>query len=137
MENKFTNIKERTLQIAEYYKISKEKFFENLGISYGNFKGNAKNTPINSSFLENLLTCYPEVNPEWLLLGKGEMLRNGGVSGDNNVVGNTHCGSINTGTITSDSVQELIKQLDVKDSQLKEKDAQIARLLSILEKTSK
>lgn len=64
------------------------------------------------------------------MLGKGEMLRNVGVSGDNNVVGNTHCGSINTGTIMS--VQELIKQLDVKDSQLKENDAQIRDLHEII-----
>lgn len=75
MENNFSNIKERILQIADYYGISKEKFFEELAISYGNFKGSAKERPINSSFLENLLTKYPDISPDWLLLGKGEMLR--------------------------------------------------------------
>lgn len=75
MENNFSNIKERILQIADYYGISKEKFFEELAISYGNFKGSAKERPINSSFLENLLTKYPDISPDWVLLGKGEMLR--------------------------------------------------------------
>lgn len=79
MENNFSNIKERILKVAEYYKISKEKFFEKLDISYGNFKGNAKNTPVNSSFLETLLTTYPKINPDWLVTGRGEMLRKEGL----------------------------------------------------------
>lgn len=76
MENNFSNIKDRILKIAETYKVSKEKFFEELDISYGNFKGSAKKTPINSLFLENLLTKYPELSAEWLVTGRGPMLRN-------------------------------------------------------------
>lgn len=139
-----SKIKGRLLQFLDNKKITKQKFCTKTGISYSNIKGKAQKSELGGIQIVKILEVFPEINPEWLLLGKGEMLRNGGVSGDNNVVGNTHCGSINTGTITSDSVQELIKQLDVKDSQLKEKDAQIkekdaqiARLLSILEKTSK
>lgn len=75
MENIFSNTKDRVLKIAEYYKVSKEKFFEDLGISYGNFKGSAKRTPVNSLFLENLLTKYPDVSADWLLTGVGPMLR--------------------------------------------------------------
>lgn len=76
MENNFSNIKDRILKVAETYKVSKEKFFEELDISYGNFKGSAKKTPINSLFLENLLTKYPELSAEWLVTGRGPMLRN-------------------------------------------------------------
>lgn len=76
MENNFSNIKDRILKVAEIYKVSKEKFFEELDISYGNFKGSAKKTPINSLFLENLLTKYPELSAEWLVTGRGPMLRN-------------------------------------------------------------
>lgn len=76
MENNFSNIKDRILKVAETYKVSKERFFEELDISYGNFKGSAKKTPINSLFLENLLTKYPELSAEWLVTGRGPMLRN-------------------------------------------------------------
>lgn len=96
MENKFTNIKERILYISDYYNISREKFFENLGISYGNFKGKAKKTPINSMFLENILTNFGEISPEWLITGKGDMLRNsenGNIIASNKLIPTTsQCG---------------------------------------------
>ena len=76
MENIFSTTKDRVLKVAEYYKVSKEKFFDELGISYGNFKGSAKKTPVNSLFLEILLTKYPEISADWLLTGKEPMLRN-------------------------------------------------------------
>ena len=75
MENNFSNIKDRILKVAEIYKVSKEKFFEELDISYGNFKGSAKKTPINSLFLEKLLTKYPDLSADWLITGKGPMYR--------------------------------------------------------------
>ena len=75
MDNKNSYIKERILQIAEFKGIAKEQFIENLGQTYGNFKSKSKLTPVNSNFLEDLLSTYPEINPEWLLLGKGEILK--------------------------------------------------------------
>lgn len=75
MDNKSTNIKERVLQIAEIKGISKEKFIESIGMTYGNFKGKSKNTPLNSNAIEDILTSNRDIDPEWLLTGKGEMLR--------------------------------------------------------------
>lgn len=74
MENKFTYIKERVLEIAEIKGIPKEKFFENISMTYGNFKGSAKKTPLNSDAIANILTIYPDISPIWLLTGKGGML---------------------------------------------------------------
>jgi repressor LexA len=73
--DKSTNIKERILQITDYKRISKERFFESIGMTYGNFKGKSKLTPINSSALVDILTICPEINIEWLLTGNGEMLK--------------------------------------------------------------
>jgi len=73
LANKFTNIKERVLQIAEAKGIGKTTFFESIGMSYGSFKGNAKERPLNSNAVENILTIYPDVNPSWLIQGKGTM----------------------------------------------------------------
>lgn len=89
MDNKSSYIKERVLQIAEYKGISKEKFIENLGQTYGNFKSKSKLTPVNSNFIEDLLSMYPEINPIWLITGKGNMIVNSDYSNvvsDNNIV---------------------------------------------------
>lgn len=74
MEDKFTNIKERILYISEFKGVTKETFFEKIGMSYGNFKGKSKETPINSKALEDILSIYPDINPIWLITGKGEIL---------------------------------------------------------------
>ncbi len=75
MVNKFSNIKERILHLAEYYNVSKELFFENIGMTYGSFKGSAKERPLNSDAIVKILSIYTEINSDWLLTGKGEMLK--------------------------------------------------------------
>lgn len=81
MKNNLPNIKERVLFLAENVEVSKQKFFKNIKITYGNFTGEKKKRPLNSDAIENILLSYPETNPEWLLTGKGEMLK------DNQVIG--------------------------------------------------
>jgi len=73
MVEKITNIKERILYLAEYKGIIKEKFFEDLGISYGNFKGKSKFTAINSDVLVNISTKFPDLNLDWLIHGRGSI----------------------------------------------------------------
>lgn len=66
-------IKERVLEIAESKGIPKEKFVESIGMTYGSFKGSQKKTSLNSDAIDKILTIEPDVNPMWLLTGKGEM----------------------------------------------------------------
>lgn len=73
MEDKITNIKERILLIAENKGIAKEKFFQEIGMTYGNFKGKSKLTPINSNAIVDIIAIHSDINLEWLLTGKGEM----------------------------------------------------------------
>ncbi|WP_027384899.1 hypothetical protein [Epilithonimonas caeni] len=75
MGNNFSTIKERILQLAENVEVSKQEFFKNINMSYGNFTGDKKKRPINSDAIENILRIYSKTNPWWLILGKGEMLR--------------------------------------------------------------
>ena len=74
----FSNIKERVLYISENKGITREKFFDDLGITYGNFKGKAKEKALSSDVLAKIITKYPDINPEWLLTGKGDMLKSEG-----------------------------------------------------------
>lgn len=73
MDKNISLIKERILQYAEFKGLPKEKFIENLGMTYGNFKGKQKLTSVNSDFLDTILSKYPEINIEWLVSGSGNM----------------------------------------------------------------
>lgn len=84
--DKSSNIKERILHIAEIKGISKEKFFENIGMTYGNFKGKSKLTPINSNAIEDIITNYPEIDLKWLLTGKGNVFKHENDSSEGLVV---------------------------------------------------
>ncbi|MGE4345895.1 MAG: helix-turn-helix transcriptional regulator [Flavobacteriaceae bacterium] len=75
MERNLTNIKERILYYTDLKGFSKEKFFEELSVTYGNFKGKAKDQALSSDVIERIISKYPDINIEWLLTGKGEMLK--------------------------------------------------------------
>jgi len=75
MAENSSNIKERVLQLAEYVGVSKEKFFEEIGVSYGNFKGKSKESSLGANVLADISTIYPNANLEWLITGKGEILK--------------------------------------------------------------
>jgi phage repressor protein C with HTH and peptisase S24 domain len=70
-----SNIKERILTIPEKKGISKEYFFSQIGMTYGNFKGKSKNTPINSNAIVDILSIYPDISIDWLVTGSGSMIK--------------------------------------------------------------
>jgi hypothetical protein len=75
METILTNIKERVLKISDYKGIGKEKFFKDLGVTYGNFKGKAKEKALSSDVLAKIVSKYPDINTNWLLTGDGKMTK--------------------------------------------------------------
>ena len=68
-------IKERIIQLIEKKEIPKEEFYVKIGMTSASFRGNAKNSPLNSTAIENILSEIPDASAEWLLTGKGEMLK--------------------------------------------------------------
>ncbi len=68
-------IKERMLKYLEINKITKQKFCELTGISYGNITGKAVESEFGGEQITEILRIFSDISPDWLLLGKGEMLR--------------------------------------------------------------
>ncbi|QZO87751.1 hypothetical protein [Riemerella anatipestifer] len=65
-------IKKNILQFIDYKEITKYKFYQETGITRGILDQNNGMSEENTA---KFLAYYPEVSPEWLLTGKGEMLK--------------------------------------------------------------
>ena len=76
MENKTSSIKERVVFLIEHEKIAKEVFFKKIGITSANFRGKAKDSPLNSTTIVNIFAEFPNISLEWLLTGNGNMYKN-------------------------------------------------------------
>lgn len=64
--------KERILQFIDYKGLSKNKFYIKTSISNGVLD---KKSGLSMDTVEKIYSTYPEINAEWLLTGRGEMLK--------------------------------------------------------------
>jgi hypothetical protein len=69
------NIKKRVLEVAVAKKVSKSSLCNQIGMTYASFKGAAKNSSLNSEAIAKLITLFPDLNTDWLILGKGSMFK--------------------------------------------------------------
>jgi hypothetical protein len=98
-------IKKNILQFIEYKGITKYKFYQKTGITRGILD---QNNGMNEENIARCLAYFPEISAEWLLTGKGEMLKETGQSTD---------------------VVQLLKQLlTEKDEKISELNREIGRL---------
>lgn len=72
MDIKLHNTIYRLKQFIDYKSISIREFSKRAGISHGLLR---QVKAIGSDKLENILSVYTDLNPEWLLTGRGEMLK--------------------------------------------------------------
>lgn len=75
MTNKFGSIKDRILQLAESQDLERRSFVKKLVCHTLISREKAKDTPLNSTAIGNILSIIPEVNLMWLITGQGDMLR--------------------------------------------------------------
>ena len=73
--SKILTIKENILHFIESQSIKKDDFYKITGISASNFKGVGLKSEIGGDKIVKILSCYPNLSPEWLLTGKGSMLK--------------------------------------------------------------
>ncbi|WP_430612905.1 hypothetical protein [Flavobacterium sp. JP2137] len=71
LDNMLYTTVDRVKQFIKFKKISLRKFAEIIGASHS-LINNTKS--LGSDKLESILVNYPELNPVWLLTGKGNML---------------------------------------------------------------
>ena len=148
---KIDEIKQRILYFAEKQEIKRIDLYKKIGLSQSNFSGLGAKSSLKSENIVKVLIVFRNLNPDWLLLGNGEMLRNpANVNAGN---GQQVIADHNSGTIHADNRQyysdspdvlrreiellnEWIKEKDghikEKDGQIKEKDGQISKLLALL-----
>lgn len=121
-------IKERLIQVIESKGIAKENFYKKIGMTSASFRGSAKKTPLNSNAVENILSEIDDLNPEWLLTGKGNMLRDV-YNVNQNIEGNGNYMAGKTISIKDSSEKNLKKTIESLKKDIKEKDILIKKLI--------
>lgn len=68
-------IKDRVIEYLKINGMTKQDFCKETGISYANMVGNSLKSELGGEQISSIFMKFPNINPDWLLLGKGEMLR--------------------------------------------------------------
>ena len=113
-------------------------FYDTIGMKQSNFSGEGAVSSLKTENIIKVLNVFPDINPDWLLLGKGEMLRKNdtvqSISGNSNIQisGNENM------AVSHKDLEYKITYLEDKvlflTEQIKAKDSQINTLLSIIQK---
>lgn len=109
-------VKERLLQFAKNQKIGMMKFYKKISVAQSNFSGEGANSALSTDKIIQILIDFPQLNPDWLLLGKGEMLRVETPEREGNTPRYT----------------DFFEMLHEKDRQIAEKDRQMSQLLTAI-----
>ena len=65
-------VKQRLISFLKFKNLSQAKFEKAIGVSNGFVNNISKG--IGADKLQRILSIYPELNTDWLITGKGEML---------------------------------------------------------------
>ena len=69
-----SEIKRRIFEYLKIKGISKTSFYEASGIASSNFKGAGATSELGGDKIAKVLTLYEDLNADWLLTGRGEIL---------------------------------------------------------------
>ncbi len=125
-------VKERLREYIKTLKISEREFCRQIGVSTSYV--NSIRTSIQPDKMKSIAEIFPELNPMWLITGEGEMLQKPNI---NQVSGNNNTAVAGNGNkVTTNDIAGMIALQKGYQEMLKEKDAQINRLISVIEKLS-
>ncbi len=80
--DKISTIKTRILTFLEKSGIKKVDFYQEVGLKDSNFKGRNLSSQPGGEMIIKILTSYPNLSAEWLLTGRGAMLKGGVLEDD-------------------------------------------------------
>lgn len=132
-----TEIKRRISQLPNILNVRKSIFFDKIGVASSGFRGDALNGDVYSDVIVRIVSEFPQVSIEWLLQGKGDVIKNTNNSSSYSI-GAENQGNliIGKGSITpcskGSSKGDRIELEEILQLQLQEKDAQIASLSAML-----
>ena len=134
----FDEIKQRLLQYVDNRKLKKMVFYDTIGMSQSNFSGEGASSSLKSENIIKVLIAFPDLNPDWLLLGRGDMLRNSDVNQSIEGNSNIQISGNENKTSSNKDLEDKISYLEDKvlflTEQINAKDNQINTLLSIMQK---
>lgn len=110
---KIDEVKQKILYFAKNQGIKRGELYLKIGMKQSNFSGIGAQSSLKTDNLIKVLKCFPNLNPDWLLLDKGAMLR------DQSAI-----------VYSNDSSVEI----DLLRSRVKEQDSFIKILLDMLSK---
>lgn len=88
----------------------------------------------NTFNLERVSAKFPEINPDWLISGEGEMLRaDRGINNSTFIHSAVNNGRDQNLNVSPDMVARLLSHIEAQDQRMVELQSQINRLLNILE----
>ncbi len=120
-------IKDRILGIIEANGMTQYRFETLCGLSSGYIKSIGED--VGSTKLAKILSKFPNISPDWLILGEGEMLR----KDDNCNYQTAHGVDISQTMINQPpNIAALIEQLRAKDEQIRHLQNQAASLTEML-----
>lgn len=122
-----STIKDRISQIIETYNMTPHSFEMRCNLTNGYVRG--IKLEIGSLKLEQILKNFPDISPDWLILGEGEMLRKNAIQNYQSAQGAEINQSIVTGR---PDIATLIEQLRTKDEQIRQLQKQAASLSEML-----
>lgn len=110
-------IKLRALQFAKSQKLIMGDFYEKISSDPSNFSGKGLESSLSGDKIVGILTSYPELSADWLLLEKGEMLRKNNAK--NMTVTDSPQATVSNGDMAINAPAELLALLTSQQETIK------------------
>lgn len=126
-----SSVKSRIKQVIDFQGVSIRQFEISIGASNG-YYGSMKDE-MNSKYLRNISSAYPNISIEWLVTGEGSMLKSGAVNSTQitqTANGNNNSQTQHVNSTLAGEVQELTRQIQ----ELQQQNAKLIDIISQLTK---
>lgn len=132
-------IKDRMIEFIDSKGIVKERFYDMIGMTSANFRGNARNSPINFKAIKKMIENFPDLNLHWLITGEGKMINSPSSDTITTITDNgSDCNNKNSGNNIDNNYytyppESESKMLSVKDYEIQSLKDSIKSLRDIID----